>query len=69
MGLKKRIRKTIKKKNRKEKEILRKEGKMDKYLKLKIKVEQIVDKVNDLDWLDMQEVSNEKEIEDIMMRF
>ena len=55
--------------NRTEKAILRHGDTLAAHLILPITVEQIVDKVNAFDWLDLQEAKTEEELAAITMRF
>lgn len=52
-----------------EKAILRHENSVAKYLNIGITAEQIVDKINAFDWLDMAEAKNEQEMAAICLKF
>jgi hypothetical protein len=69
MSLKTKIRNALKRPNKKEQAILRHDDELSKYLNLGITKEQIVDKVNAFDWLDLQEAKDEKALAAITLRF
>lgn len=69
MGLKTKIRNALKRPNKKEQAILRHDDALAQYLELGITAEQIVDRINAFDWLDLQEAKNEKELAAITLRF
>jgi len=53
----------------KDRAILRHEDALAQYLQLGITVEQIVDKINAFDWLDLSEAKNEEQMAVIVLRF
>lgn len=69
MGLKTKIRNALKRPNKKEQAILRHEDELSKYLNTGITKEQIVDRVNAFDWLDLQEAKSEEALAAITLRF
>ncbi len=69
MSLKTKIRNALKRPNKKEQAILRHDDALCKYLQLGVTVEQIVDKVNAFDWLDLGEAKNEEQMAKIVLRF
>lgn len=69
MGLKTKIRNALKRPDQKEKAILRHEDVNAKYLNIGVTVEQIVDRINAFDWLDIQLVQNDEQMAAIVFRF
>lgn len=69
MGLKTKIRNALKKPNKKEQAALRHEDTLAPFVDIQITVEQIVDKINAFDWLDIQLAQNETEMAAVAMRF
>ena len=69
MSLKTKIRNALKKPTKKDQAVLRHEDALAQYLELGITKEQIVDRVNAFDWLDLQEAKNEKALAAITLRF
>jgi hypothetical protein len=69
MGLKTKIRNALKRPTKKEAAIIRHDDALAKFLQLGITPEQIVDKINAFDWLDLQEAKSENELAAITLRF
>lgn len=69
MSLKTKIRNALKRPTKKDQAVLRHEDALAQYLNLGITKEQIVDKVNAFDWLDLQEAKDEKALAAITLRF
>lgn len=69
MGLIAKIRKPFRRQTKTEKAILRHDEALAKYLQIGVTKEQIVDKINAFDWLDIQMAQSEQDLAPIVMRF
>lgn len=69
MGLIARFKKQLTGPTKAEKAILRHELELHKFLKIGVTPEQIVDKINAFDWLDIQMAKSEQDLAPIVMRF
>lgn len=69
MSLKTKIRNALKRPDQKEKAILRHEDANARFLNIGVTVEQIVDRINAFDWLDIQLVQNDEQMAAIVFRF
>lgn len=69
MGLIANLRNAFRRPTNAEKAILRHDDTLAKYLKLGVTIEQIVDKINAFDWLDIQLAKSPEDLTPIVMRF
>lgn len=69
MSLKTKIRNALKRPDQKEKAILRHEDVNAKFLNIGITTEQIVDRINAFDWLDIQLAESDEQMAAIVFRF